>query len=48
MGTFGDCAALHPLHLQFVIINTTAELTITTEENTIRVISDISILVCIR
>ena len=50
VGTFGVCAALHlhPLHAQFVIINTAAELTITTEENTIKVISDISILVDLR
>jgi len=50
VGTLGDCALLHlhPLHLQFVISNTAAELTITMDENTIRVISDISILVCLR
>lgn len=53
MGTFGVCAALHlhplhALHPQFVIINTAAELTITMEENTIKVISDISILVDLR
>ena len=47
MGTFGVCAFMH-LQPQFVIINTAAELTITTEENTIKVISDISILVDIR
>lgn len=47
MGTLGDCAVLH-LHPQFVISNTAAELTITMDENTIKVISDISILVCIR